>query len=608
MNLGSALALVMTAGLLSQWLAWRWRIPAIVLLAGVGLALGPGLNWVIPAQQFGAHYGEIVHVLVAIVLFEGGLNLRFRELREAGQLVRRLTSAGLLLTWVGGALAAHYIGGIDWSIALVIAAILVVTGPTVVIPMLKHARLERSTASTLRWEGILNDPLGVLLAVVIYQYLVNSGDSVADAVLGLGQAAVVASVLGGGGGWLIGRAFKRNWVPEYLKMPMILVAVIALSTLSNGVQRESGLLAATLMGVVMGNMRLPSIDEMRRFKEYLTILLVSFLFIVLTAAISREQLMAIDLQIVALIAAFLLLVRPVAILLATLGTDSSWQQRLLIGWIAPRGIVAAATAAAFAPTLVSSGYADADLMVPLVFGLIFASVILHGLSLAPLSRWLGLSGPTGERALIVGASPWSTALCHQLQKLGAEFLLVDSDWGRLREARQQGLPVWYGEPLSEHAEESLELGNFSSVLAASSNSAYNSLVCVTFAPDVGRQQVFELREPEPDDGSERDQLHTTRGRTAFDPGTGFAELWNRLARGWRFRATSLTEDYDLERARAGLPEEALLIASVDADGGVRWATAKGMRAGAGERLLSFCPPDSNERQPEHTEPPAVPDR
>ncbi len=432
------LASIMVTGIFCQWLAWRFRLPAIVLLAAGGLLLGPISGWITPLEDFGAGLRAVISLFVAIVLFEGGLNLQFQELRGTAQVTRRLTSIGVLLAWGLGSLMAHYVGGLEWGIAALLGAILVVTGPTVIMPLLKHAKLNRRTASYLKWEGILNDPIGVLLAVLVYQYLLYSGEGPAfGAILAsLGLAIGAALALGGGTAWSLGFCFRQGWIPEYLKAPSIIASVLAVYALSDMVQHESGLLATTLMGIVMGNMRLRSLDEMRRFKEYISLILVSFLFVVLTASLTVESLREIHWPLVAMILGFMFVVRPLAVFLATLGTDCAWQDRLLIAWIAPRGVVAAASAGAFAPALIDAGFEDAKYLVPAIFMVIFATIVAHGFSLGPLTSLLKLRSPGKGRILIVGASPWTVELAIVLQKLEQEVVIADSEWGRLQSARQ----------------------------------------------------------------------------------------------------------------------------------------------------------------------------
>lgn len=592
MELSLALVLILVVGIACQWLAWRLRIPAIVLLATAGLLLGPIGGVIQPARDFGAGLNPIIQLFVAVILFEGGLNLQMHELREAGRVVRRLTSVGVIVAWVLGTLAAHWLGGLGWPVAMLLGAILVVTGPTVIMPLLKHANLDRRTASYLKWEGIINDPVGVLLAVIVYQYFLYSGEGggLLVALTNLVIATLVAVSIGGGGGYALGHCFRRGWIPEYLKAPMIIAVIMGIYAISHLVLHESGLLAVTVMGVVMGNMRLRSIEEMRRFKEYITIVLVSFLFVVLTASLEREVLRQFNWPMLAMLLGFLFLVRPATVWLSTIGVDCNWRERVLIGWIAPRGVVAAASAGAFAPAMIEAGYEGAELLVPTVFLVIFATVILHGFSLGPLARWLGLRAEGSGRVLIVGASPWTLELCRVLKDLKVDVLLADTDWARLRPARQQGLPTWYGEILSERAEEALELDGVKVVLAATGNVAYNAMVCNHFAADIGRNKVYQLSDEENGDGDRRKVAEARRGVSVFSRKVTFGDLWSKLIRDWEFQKTRVTEEFDGTEIVRQLPEEAVMVAVVSKDGRLDWVSQASPTLKTGDTVVSFVPP------------------
>jgi NhaP-type Na+/H+ or K+/H+ antiporter len=594
-----ALVAILVLGILCQWLAWRFRLPAIVLLAAGGLLLGPLSGLINIDALFGNGLRAVIPLFVAIILFEGGLNLQLHELRETARVTRRLITVGVALAWLLGTLCAHYLGRLDWGIAALLGAILVVTGPTVIMPLLKHAKLNRRTASYLKWEGIINDPSGVLLAVLVYQYLLYSGEGPAlgAALASLGLAVAVSTVLGGGVAWGLGTIFRRGWVPEYLKAPSIIAAVLAVYALSDLVQHESGLLATTLMGVVMGNMRLRSLEEMRRFKEYLTLILVSFLFVTLTASLTVETLQSIHWPMAAMVLGFLFLVRPLAVYLATLGAGCSWEDRVLIGWIAPRGVVAAASAGAFAPGLIEAGFDDARFLVPAVFMLIFATVILHGFTLAPLTRLLNLGAANRGRILIVGASPWAVELAMALKKADQDVIIVDSEWGRLQSARQQGIDTWFGEILSDMADEAIALDNVYTVLAATGNSHYNAMVCNHYAPHLGRHRVFQPWEAGSDKAS-RSVSETRRGLTAFSQKVSYSELWTRLIRGWVFRKTTITETYTEASFLTHLPADAVQLAIIPEDGKLEWLTEKKRKLQAGDTVISFVPPESPNAEPE----------
>ncbi len=592
-NVSIAIALVVGLGMIAQWLAWRTRLPAIILLAAVGLVAGPVLGILHPIEVFGPVVEPVIDLCVAVILFEGGLNLQFREIRGAATGVRRLVYLGIPLSWTLGSIAAHMLGGLSWPVAWLFGAIIVVTGPTVIIPLLRHSMLNRRAASYLRWEGIINDPLGALLAVLVFQYIVYTGEGAAygDVLRGLGLAVATAFVLGGGVAYLAGQAFHRGWVPEYLKSPLSLALVLLVYVAANTAQSNAGLLAVTIMGVVMGNMDLPSIQEMRRFKEYVTILLVSVVFILLSASLEPEALRRLDWRSAALIAGLVLVVRPLAVMLATLRSGMDWRNRALVAWVAPRGIVAAATAGVFAPRLLAAGYADAEVLVPLVFALIFVTVLLHGTTLGTFARWLGLASSARNRVLIVGASPWSTDLALTLKDVGVETLTVDGSWHRLRSARLAGLAVYYGEILSEAAQLNLDLSDVGTLLALTSNDAYNALVCTAFAPEIGRERVLQLPMFAADDADPRALTRTVRGRIAFDESALYEELWRRHSQGWKFQKTRLTETFGFEDYLKDCAEGTFTLMLVRADGAISVHSPQApISPKAGETVVCFGPP------------------
>lgn len=560
---------VVALGVAAQWVAWRLRLPAIVLLAGSGLIVGPGLGWINPSAELGDLLRPVISLCVAIILFEGGLSLRLAELKEAARGVQRLVYLGAPFGWAAATLCAHYIGGLDWAVSLVFGAIMVVTGPTVIMPLLRQSALNRRTASYLKWEGIVNDPIGALLAVLVFQFFVFSGEGsgLAEVMQGVGLAITSGLVFGGLGGWLTGRAFRAGMVPEYLKSPVMLGLVLVVYEASNLMQHEAGLLAVTIMGIVVANMNLPGIGDMKRFKEYITIMLVSVVFVLLTADLNVESLTSIGWRGAALIAAIMVIARPAAIMLATIGAKMEFRERLLLSWIAPRGIVAAATAGVMGPRLVDAGY-DADVLLPLVFAVIFATVFAHGLSLNWLAGRLGLSSRHRDSVVIVGASPWTIELARTLQGLKVNVLVSDSSWHNLRAARLAGVPVFYGDILSEFAEESVELAHVRTVLAATSNDAYNALVCTQIAPEVGQRHVFQLPMGTETEDDPKAIARPRRGNVAFGKDAVFERLWRLYVRGWGFYKTKLSENYSYSDFLSERPEDAMQVILLDSDGDV----------------------------------------
>lgn len=538
METGVAVAVLCVAvgGVAAQWLAWRFRLPAIVLLFAAGLLVGPGFGLLHPAAAMGPALRPLVGLAVAIVVFEGGLALNLRELRAAGEGVLRLTVIALPISFVLGMLAAHWAGGMGWGPAALFGAITVVTGPTVVLPLLRHTRLERRAGSFLKWEAIVNDPIGAILAAIVLELLVGHGPGAEAAHLGLGLllGVLASAALGGGAALLMRHALTRDLLPEVLKTPMLLALAMGVYAVANLAMQESGLMAATLFGVALANLRVPGLAELRRFKEALVVLLVSALFVTLTADLDRGVLARLSWPVLGLTAAMLLVVRPAAIGLATLGSGLTRQERLLAGWIAPRGIVAAAVAGVAGLRLQSAGYAGADQVMPAVFALIAATMVLHGFTLGPLARRLGLSLGQAPGLAIVGASEWATALAGTLHGAGVKVLLTDTFPGALDAARAEGIPVLQAEILSEHGEEELEGRAVDYVLAATPDDIYNGLVCARLAPELGRQRVFQLAPSGGRPDQRRGVSRDWRGKVLGDAALDFDGFERRFAAGWRF--------------------------------------------------------------------------
>lgn len=568
MHTATLLLIMLSAGLASQWLAWRIRIPAIVILIATGLVLGP-VTGVINLAMSQTELTELIGMGVAIILFEGGMDLKLGEFRRVGHGIGRLTVVAPPLAWIFGAVAAHYVAGLSWPVSWVLGAILVVTGPTVILPLLQQARLNRESSSLLKWEGIVNDPVGVLLAVLTFQYFTLAGSNWSQVVTGLGTAIAVAAVLGGAGGWLTGWLYRRGAVPANLKAPLLMVWVLAAYWLSNQFQHEAGLLTVTVMGLVIGNMKLVERDPLRRFKENLTVVLLSVLFIVIPSQLNIEQLDLLNWRVVAFVLALLVLVRPLSILLATLGAPMRRNDKMLLAWIAPRGIVAAATAGIFGPALVDAGYPDAEALLPIVFLIIIVTVLAHGLTLAPLAQKMSLAAKEENGLLIVGASPWTLALAQTLKKLKVDVVVADGSYQRLKPVRMNGIKIYYGEILSEHAEHELEDEHLSFLLVATDNYYYNALVCKAQGHEFGHHRTFQLAPHQESDMRHKRLTLQQRGYFSFEATTDYYSLQQRLTEGWTIQTTRLTKDFDLDRlqGRLGKPgKDWILLGCVSAGG------------------------------------------
>lgn len=585
MDFITLVAFIGILGIGSQYLAWRLNLPAIVLMSLAGLIAGPVLGVLNPAQDFGIYLQPLISIAVAIILFEGGLTLNFKELQHAGRAVMRLVIPGVPLAWALGSAAAYYLGGLSWPVAILFAGIMVVTGPTVILPLLRQAKLSATPRTVLKWEGIVNDPLGALLAVLVFEYLSYAGQDKPILEIGLWMlfATVIAGIIGFIFARVIAHIFPRGWVPEYLKAPILLVAVITCYGLADAIEHETGLLAVTAMGVALANAKLASLTDLRRFKENITVLLVSGVFVILTASLDADVWMELDWRLAAFVGAMLFIVRPVSVFLSTIGTKLSMAERLMVGWIAPRGIVAVAVSGFFALKLMDLGYVDAAQLIPFSFAMVFATILAHGFSIAPLGRVLGLVSTSQPGALIVGATPWSVALAQTLRAQEIPVTIADSSWHRLRNARLADIPVYYGEILSEVSEHHLDLQKFGTLLAVTGNEAYNALVCREFGAEMGRANVFQLGAAEEDDP--HGLALSVRGQALFDGRLDLNDVLKNHFNGWTFQRTTLSDEYGFEayrKDRADDAERLFYIRKGDVLGS--------LKAESGDTIITFVPP------------------
>lgn len=589
-DLGLMLAGMLMIGFLAQWLAWRVKLPAILFLLLAGIVLGPVGGVLDPDKVLGRLLFPTVSLAVALILFEGSLTLRFHELPGIGKAVRGLVSYGAVASLLLLALAAHLVAGLAWPIALLFGALACVTGPTVIAPMLRTLRPNARVANTLRWEGIVIDPLGALFAVLVYEAIVSrqEGHTIGIFVATIGCGAVIGAL----SAWLMAFFLRRQMIPEYLQNYAMLAAVLLAFSVSNTITHESGLLAVTIMGIALGNLRGVHIDDILDFKESLTTVLVSLLFILLAA---RLRWPLPDGMLGAGIALFViaqLVVRPLTVALSSLGSGLNWRERALIGWVAPRGIVAASVSALFALRLDALGVAGAEALVPLVFTLIVGTVILQSATARPLAVWLKVAEPEPRGVLIFGSDRVARAIGKALDEAGFRVVLADDDWDGIRLARMEGLATFFGNPASPHAERHLDLTGIGRLLAVSTHRERNSLACVHYRQEFGREKVYRLRNLTPQENTDRAALadgllapplfdeEMTHGR--------FAEL---LAQGWRIKSTRLSATFDWPHFIEQYGSDTVLMFGVEEKGALRVASAKReLEPKPGWTVIALVPP------------------
>lgn len=540
-------ALVFIACLLCQWAAWLLKLPAILFLLLTGIVFGPLLGWLNPEHLLGDLLLPFVSLSVAVILFEGSLTLKYHEIAGLERVVRRMVSFGMLITWLITAVATRYALGFAWEIAFLFGAVTVVTGPTVIVPMLRSFRPTAKIAHILRWEGIVIDPLGASLAVLVYEFIIvshNGGGAVGHTMLTLGQIVLIGLLLGAAGGYLFGQLLRRHWLPEYLHNIGTLALVWGLFALSNLLQQESGLVTVTVMGIWLANMPGVDLDEILDFKESLSIILISLLFILLAARIEFATFAELGWPALFVLLAIQFLARPLNIMVAALGSSLTWPERHMLAWIAPRGIVAAAIAALFAIQLENLGYEEARLFVPLTFLVIIGTVLLQSATARPIAKWLGVAEPAPKGFLIIGANRVARAIAVALNEQGFRTRLAESNWDNIARAKMENLETYYGNPVSEHADRHLNLVGIGRLLALSYRGSVNLLATMHYRLEFGASNIFLLQtKPEREKTQKMKVPIKRRGAKLFGEQVTFRCLAEMLDEGGEIRATDLTKNF-----------------------------------------------------------------
>lgn len=563
----SALSLLASIGVLSllcQWLAWRIRIPAILPLLMCGLLVGPGLHILNPDLLFGDLLFPLVSLAVAIILFEGSLTLEFRQIQGHGAMVRNLVSIGVIVTFIIIALATYLLMGTDWRISALFGALVVVTGPTVIIPMLRSVKPSAKIANILRWEGIIIDPIGALLAVVVYEFIISSRDT---ALLNTLQTFGTTLFIGFGFGWAAARilieALTRSWLPHYLQNPATLTFMLGIYAMSNFIEHESGLLTVTVMGMVMANSRKLDIDGILEFKESLSVLLISALFILLAARLDLSTFVALGMPMVALLVVIIFIARPASVWLSAVGLDLNWKEKLLLSWIAPRGIVAAAVSALFALKLGDLGWQHADILIPMVFMVIITTVVLQGLTAKYLAMGLGLQEPPAQGFLIFGANDSARAIAKTLLELGIKLRIADTNWENLRQARMEGIPVYFGNPASEHASNHVDLTGIGRLLVLSPYKQLNPVVSMHFIDWFGDDKVFGLGGDNESRASHQLSESYNQTLSLFAEGMSYSKLASLRAQKALVKKTNLSETFSFENYKEQYGQRSLPLFAID---------------------------------------------
>ncbi len=503
------LAGIIILGIVAQWVAWRLKLPAILPLILIGLIVGPlatlytedggkliepiwnGEKGLFPGD--GLYY--FVSLAISVILFEGGLTLKRSEIKNVGPVITKLITLGSLVTFLAAGLAAHFIFGLSWQISFLFSALIIVTGPTVITPILRNIPLKKDVSTILKWEGILIDPIGALAAVLVFEFISVGGGNgyTMTALMEFGKILLFGFTFGFTFAHGLAFAIKKNLIPHYLLNVVSLSVVLLVFVESEIFAHESGLLAVVVMGMVMGNMDLPNRKELLYFKESLSVLLISILFILLSANINISDLeLILTWKTVGLFAVIVFLIRPLGVFLSSAGSNLLLKEKLFISWVGPRGIVAAGIASLFGSKLITNGVPGAEYITPLVFMIVLGTVLLNATTARLFAKVVKVFLNKSEGILIIGASKVSRLIASYLQKNNRHVVLIDNNESNINKAAKLGLEAFSANIYADSLSDYIELSDVGYLMALTGNSDINKYTIDKFQKDFGENGSFRL--------------------------------------------------------------------------------------------------------------------
>ncbi|REG89363.1 cation:proton antiporter [Winogradskyella sediminis] len=504
------LAGIIILGILAQWVAWKFKIPAILPLILIGLLVGPiaaeflsedKTKWIEPIWNGtkGLFPGDslyyFVSLAISIILFEGGLTLKRAEIKNVGPVITKLITVGSAITFFGAGIVAHYTFNLSWDLSFLFAGLIIVTGPTVITPILRNIPLKKDVSTVLKWEGILIDPIGALVAVLVFEFISVGGDSgfTKTALMEFGKIVLFGTTFGFTFAHALAFAINKKLIPHYLLNVVSLSTVLLVFVESELFAHESGLLAVVVMGMVLGNSKLDNLKELLYFKESLSVLLISILFILLAANIDIEDLMLLYTWNTAILFAIVVfVVRPIAVFASTQGSKLNLNEKLFISWVGPRGIVAAGIASLFGSKLMRQGVEGAEYITPLVFMIVLGTVLLNATTARLFARLVGVFLKKSNGILIVGASKLSRLLGHYLVSNGRHVVLIDSNQNNIDKAEELGLEALSSNIYADTLSDNIELNDIGYIMAMTGNSDINAYAIEKFSKEFGENGSYRL--------------------------------------------------------------------------------------------------------------------
>lgn len=505
------LAGIIILGILAQWMAWRLKIPAILPLIIVGLLVGP-VSTIFTGEhskliqpifdmdsQIGLFPGDslyyFVSLAISIILFEGGLTLKKEEILNTGPVIGKLISVAVIITFLGAGVATHFIMGLSWEISMLFSALIIVTGPTVITPILRNIPLKKDISSILKWEGILIDPIGALFAVLVFEFISANagGEFTVVALQEFGKIVLFGFSFGFSFAHGLAFIIKAKQVPHYLLNVFTLATVLGVFVLSDAFAHESGLLAVVVMGMVLGNINLPNIKELLYFKESLSVLLISILFILLAANIDVSSLeLLFNWRTAVIFGIVVLIIRPLGVFASSIKSGLNINEKLFISWVGPRGIVAAGIASLFGSKLVNQGVPGAEYITPLVFMIVLGTVLLNATTARMFAKIVGVFLKQSEGIMIVGASKFSRLIALYLKEHGRSVVLIDTNKNNIRVAQEKGLDAKVADIYSDALTDDIEFNNIGYLLALTGNSQINDYSIEKFGKLYGENGAFRI--------------------------------------------------------------------------------------------------------------------
>jgi NhaP-type Na+/H+ or K+/H+ antiporter len=504
------LAGIIILGILAQWVAWKFKIPAILPLILIGLFVGPiaaeyitddGSKWIEPIWngKKGLFPGDglyyFVSLAISIILFEGGLTLKRDEIKNVAPSITKLITVGSAVTFFGAGVVTHYLFNLSWELSFLFSGLIIVTGPTVITPILRNIPLKKDVSAVLKWEGILIDPIGALVAVLVFEFISvgGGGGFTKTALTEFGKILLFGTSFGFTFAHALAFIINKKLVPHYLLNVVSLSTVLLVFVESEIFAHESGLLAVVVMGMVLGNGNLKNLKELLYFKESLSVLLISILFILLAANIDIKDLMLLyNWKTAVLFFVVVLVIRPLAVFISTYKSKLKINEKLFISWVGPRGIVAAGIASLFGSKLLKQGVEGAEYITPLVFMIVLGTVLLNATTARVFAKIVGVFLTSSDGILIVGASPVSRLIASYLKENNRRVVLIDSNSSHINKAQDMGLEAIEASVYDDDLSENIELNDIGYLMSLTGSSVVNDYALAKFTKNFGEQGAFRL--------------------------------------------------------------------------------------------------------------------